>query len=196
MISLSKGQKVSLDKGTNLCLVGLGWDPNGDCSDYDYDLDASVFLLGANGKVASEDDIVYFGNQTHVSGAVKSLGDDRSGDSSDGGDDEQIYINLSRVPAHVQKIVIAITIYDAENREQNFGHISNAFVRVVKVKSENDENGEEVVRYDLDEEFEDETAVVACEITRNGSEWKFGAVGMGYECELEGICNLYGLYFD
>ena len=193
MVNLSKGQRISLDKGTNLCLVGLGWDPNKYKGNDTFDLDASVFLLGANGKVVSDADFVFYGNPVHTSGSVKSLGDDRTGGSSDGGDDEKIIINLSRVPSYVEKIVIAITIYDANAKRQNFGQVSNAYVRVVKIKSENDENGEEVVRYDLDEDFCDETAVTACEITRNGSDWRFGALGIGYNCELDGICRLYGL---
>ena len=121
------------------------------------------------------------------------MGDDRTGRNSDDGDDERIVINLSRVPAYVDRIVIAVSIYDAATRRQNFGQVSNAYVRVVKIKNENDEDGDEVVRYDLDEEFSNETAVVACEISRNGSEWKFGAVGMGYNCELDGLCRKYGI---
>ena len=193
MVNLSKGQRVSLDKGMRLCLVGLGWDPNRYHGQDDFDLDASVFLLGKNGKVRSDEDFVFYGNQCHVSGSVKSMGDDRTGGNSEDGDDEQIIINLSRIPAYVEKLVVTVTIYDAQARRQNFGQVSNAYVRVVKIKHEGDENGDEVVRYDLGEEFYDETAVVACEITRNGSEWKFSAVGAGYSGELEGLCRRFGV---
>ena len=193
MISLSKGQKFSLDKSTKLCLVGLGWDPNKYTGNYDFDLDATVFMLGANGKVQSDGDLVFYGNPVHSSGSVRSLGDDRSGRNSNDGDDEKIIINLDRVPSYVEKMVVCVSIYDANARKQNFGQVSNAYVRVVKIKNENDEDGDEVVRYDLDEEFSDETAISACEIIRNGSEWKFSALGMGYNFELDGLCRKYGI---
>ena len=193
MVNLSKGQRVSLDKGMKLCLVGLGWDPNRYRGSHDFDLDASVFLLGPNGRVRSDDDFVFYGNQVHSSGSVKSLGDDRTGGNSDDGDDEQIIINLDRIPAHVTRLAITVSIYDAQARRQNFGQVSNAYVRVAKIKNENDDQGYEVVRYDLDEDFADETAIVACEISRNGSEWKFSAVGAGYSGELVGLCRQFGV---
>ena len=180
MVNLSKGQRVSLDKGMKLCLIGLGWDPNRYRGRDDFDLDASVFLLTRNGKVRSDDDFVFYGNLTHNSGSVKSLGDDRTGGNSDDGDDEQIIIDLDRVPSYVDRLAVTVTIYDAQLRRQNFGQVSNAYVRAVKIRNENDQNGYEVIRYDLDEEFADETAIVACEIVRNGNEWKFCAVGAGY----------------
>ncbi len=193
MVNLSKGQRVSLDKGMKMCLVGLGWDPNRYRGSYDFDLDASVFLVGANGKVRSDDDFVFYGNQCHISNSVKSMGDDRTGGNSEDGDDEQIYINLDRVPSYVQKLVVTVTIYDAEARRQNFGQVSNAYVRVVKIRNEGDTDGLEVIRYDLDEEFYNENAIVACEIVRNGSEWKFNAVGAGYTGELAGLCRKFGV---
>lgn len=193
MVSLAKGQKVSLDKNMNLCLVGLGWDPNKYKGTEDFDLDASVFLLGADGKVTSDNDFVFYGNAVHNSGSVRSLGDDRTGKNSEEGDDERIIMNLSRIPAAIQKIVIVVTINDAKEREQNFGQVSNAYVRVVKIKKETDVDGDEVVRYNLDEEFSDETGVMACEITRNGNEWRFGAVGIGYQCGLEAFCAKFGV---
>lgn len=193
MVNLSKGQKLSLDKNMQLCLVGLGWDPNRYRGQHDFDLDASVFLLGPNGKVRSDDDFVFYGNQVHVSGSVKSLGDDRSGGNSDDGDDEQIIINLARVPSYVSRIAVTVSIYDAQARRQNFGQVSNAYVRVVKIRNEDDQNGYEVVRYDLDEEFAGETALVACEIVRDGGEWKFCAVGEGYPGELFGLCRKFGV---
>ena len=193
MVSLSKGQKISLDKGLQLCMVGLGLDPNRYRGNHDFDLDASVFLLGANDRVRSDDDFVFYGNQVHVSGSVKSLGDDRTGGNSEDGDDEQIIIDLSRIPSHITKLAVVVTIYDAIARRQNFGQVSNAYVRVVKIRNEGDEHGSEVVRYDLDEEFADENAIVACEIVRNGSEWKFCAVGAGYNGELLGLCRKFGV---
>lgn len=193
MVNLSKGQKVSLQKNTNLCLVGLGWDPNKYVGQAPFDLDASVFLLDASGKVASDEDFVFYGNPTHSSGSVRSHGDDRTGGNSDGGDDEQITINLTRIPAHVQKLAIVVTIDEAAARRQNFGQVSHAYVRVSKLKNEGDAEGDEVVRYDLDEEFSSETAVVACEIVRNGGEWSFSAMGLGLFTDLAGVCRKYGV---
>lgn len=193
MVNLSKGQRVSLDKSMKLCLVGLGWDPNKYRGQDDFDLDASVFMLGSNGRVRRDEDFVFYGNQCHVSGSVKSMGDDRTGGNSEDGDDEQIIIDLSKIPSYVEKLAITVTIYEAQERRQNFGQVSNAYVRVVKIKNEGDEDGDEVVRYDLDEEFADETAIVACEITRNGREWKFSAVGAGYKGELAGLCRKFGV---
>ena len=193
MVNLSKGQRVSLDKGMKMCLVGLGWDPNKYRGSYDFDLDASVFLVGADGKVRSNDDFVFYGNQCHISNSVRAMGDDRTGGNSEDGDDEQIFINLDRVPSYVQKLVVTVTIYDAEARRQNFGQVSNAYVRVVKIRNEGDTDGLEVIRYDLDEEFYDENAIIACEIVRNGSEWKFNAVGIGFTGELAGLCSKFGV---
>ena len=192
MVNLSKGQRVSLDKDMKLCLVGLGWDPNYH-GRYDFDLDASVFLLGPNGRVRSDEDFVFYGNLHHVSGSVKSMGDDRTGGNSEDGDDEQIIIDLSRVPSYVDRMAITVTIYDAKVRGQNFGQVANAYVRVVKIRNEGDDRGEEVVRYDLDAEFSNATAMVACEISRNGRDWKFSAIGAAYSGELEALCRKFGV---
>ena len=193
MVNLSKGQRVSLDKDMKLCLVGLGWDPNRYHGHHDFDLDASVFLLGPNGRVRSDEDFVFYGNLCHVSGSVKSMGDDRTGGNSEDGDDEQIIIDLSRIPSYVDRLAITVTIYDAKARGQNFGQVSNAYVRVVKIRNEGDDRGQEVVRYDLDDEFADATAMVACEISRNGRDWKFSAIGAGFSGELEGLCRKFGV---
>ena len=193
MVNLSKGQRVSLDKGMRHCLVGLGWDPNKYRGKADFDLDASVFLLTRNGKVRSDDDFVFYGNQSHFSGSVKSLGDDTTGGNSEDGDDEQIIIDLDRIPSYVDRLAVTVTIYDAQARRQNFGQVSNAYVRVVKIRNEDDQNGYEVIRYDLDEEFADENAIVACEIARSGNEWKFCAIGAGYNGELIGLCRKFGV---
>ena len=193
MVNLSKGQRVSLDKNMRYCLVGLGWDPNRYRGREDFDLDASVFLLSSNGRVRSDDDFVFYNNLTHVSGSVRSLGDDRTGGNSDDGDDEQIIIDLDRIPSYVDRLAITVTINDAQYRGQNFGQVSNAYVRVVKIRNPNETDGYEVVRYDLDDEFSNETALVACEIVRNGNEWKFSAIGAGYRGELIDLCRKFGV---
>ena len=192
-VNLSKGQRVSLDKNMTMALVGLGWDPNRYDGGYDFDLDASAFLLGKNGKVRNDLDFVFYGNQEHNSGSVKSMGDDTSGGNSEEGDDEQIFIDFSKVPADIDKIAITVTIYDAPVRKQNFGQVSNAYVRVARISGPNDTVGTEVLRFDLGEEFSIETAIVVCEIYRSGSEWKFNAVGAGYQGGLEALCRSFGV---
>lgn len=190
-VNLSKGQRVSLDKAMKMGLVGLGWDTNKYDGGADFDLDAAAFLLGANGKVASDADFVFYGNLKHSSGAVEHMGDNLTGEGD--GDDEQIFIDFSKVPASVEKIAITVTIYDAISRGQNFGQVSNSYVRVAKVNSQSDPNGEEVLKFDLGEEFSIETAIVVCEIYRNNGEWKFKAVGAGYQGGLEALCRQYGV---
>lgn len=188
-ISLQKGQKIDLTKtnpGLNNILVGLGWDTNKYDGGSDFDLDASAFLLDANGKAASEADFVFYSNPKHPSGSVESKGDNRTGEGE--GDDEQIVVDLSKVPANVDKIDFTVTIYDAEARKQNFGQVSNAFIRIVDEKS-----GEELVRFDLSEDFSIETAVVCGRLYRNGGEWKFNAIGDGYSGGLAALCKDYGL---
>lgn len=192
-VNLSKGQRVSLDKNMTMALVGLGWDPNRYDGGFDFDLDASAFLLGKNGKVRSDADFVFYGNQEHSSGSVKSMGDDTSGGNSDEGDDEQIFIDFSKVPADVDKIAITVTIYDAPARKQNFGQVSNAYVRVARISGPSDNTGTEVLRFDLGEEFSVETAIVVCEIYRSGNDWKFNAVGAGYQGGLEALCKSFGV---
>ncbi len=192
-VNLSKGQRVSLDKNMTMALVGLGWDPNRYDGGYDFDLDASAFLLGRNGKVRNDLDFVFYGNLEHNSGAVKSMGDCTSGGTSEDGDDEQIFIDFSKVPADIEKIAITVTIYDAPVRRQNFGQVSNAYVRVARIHGPSDTVGTEVLRFDLGEEFSVETAIVVCEIYRYGSDWKFNAVGAGYQGGLEALCRSYGV---
>ena len=188
-ISLKKGQKVSLTKGNpglKNVVVGLGWDTNAYDTGSDFDLDAAAFCLTDSGKVSSQNDFVFFGNLNHQSGAVSHLGDNLTGAGD--GDDEQIKIDLSRVPAEITKIAFTVTIYEAEARRQNFGQVSNAFVRIF------DENtGEELLRYDLGEDFSIETAVVFGELYKNGDEWKFNAIGSGYQGGLAALCNMYGI---
>lgn len=192
-VNLSKGQRVSLDKNMTMALVGLGWDPNQYDGGFDFDLDASAFLLGKNGKVLKDEDFVFYGNQNARNGAVMSMGDDTSGGNSEDGDDEQIFIDFTKVPPEIEKIAITVTIYDSDVRHQNFGQVSNAYVRVARVSSTSDTTGTEVLRFDLGEEFSVETALVVCEIYRNGSEWKFNAVGAGYQCGLYALCKSFGV---
>ena len=188
-ISLKKGQKVDLTKtnpGLKEVLIGLGWDTNKYDGGSDFDLDSSVFMLGANGKVASDDDFVFYGNLKHKSGAVEHLGDNLTGAGE--GDDEQIKIDLSKVPAEVEKIDFTVTIYEAEERKQNFGQVENAFIRVVDAT-----NNKELIRYDLGEDFSIETAVVIGELYRNKGEWKFNAIGSGFSGGLASLGRNYGV---
>lgn len=192
-VNLSKGQRVSIDNSMKMALVGLGWDPNKYDGGYDFDLDASAFICGANGKVQSDDDFVFYNNPDWKNHTVWSSGDDTSGGNSEEGDDEQIFIDFSKLPSWVEKIAITVTIHDAVNRRQNFGQVSNAYVRVAKVQNEFDTVGETVIQFDLEEEFSIETALVVCEIYRKNGEWKFNAVAAGYQGGLEALCRNYGV---
>ncbi|ABW18261.1 TerD family protein [Alkaliphilus oremlandii] len=188
-INLSKGQRIDLTKtnpGLKRAIIGLGWDTNKYSGGYDFDLDASAFLVGANGKVINEKDFVFYNNLEGANGSVIHTGDNRTGEGE--GDDEQLIMIFDKVPEHVHKVAITVTIHDALQRAQNFGQVSNAFVRLV-----NEETNEEILRYDLGEEFSIETAVVVCEIYRHGSEWKFSAVGSGFQGGLAALCKNYGL---
>ncbi|MBC8016658.1 MAG: TerD family protein [Sporomusaceae bacterium] len=188
-VSLSKGQKVDLTKtnpGLKKIIVGLGWDTNKYDGGHDFDLDASAFVLGDAGKVKDEKDFVFYNNPTGAQGAVVHAGDNRSGIGD--GDDEQIKIDISQIPAEVQKIAFTITIHDAEARKQSFGQVANAYVRVL-----NEETGAELIRYDLGEDFSVETAIVLAEVYRNGSEWKFNAIGSGFQGGLSSLCANFGL---
>ena len=188
-VSLTKGQKVDLTKGNpglSKLLIGLGWDTNKYDGGSAFDLDAAAFLLGGSGKVASDGDFVFYGNLKHASGSVEHLGDNLTGEGE--GDDEQIKIDLSAVPASVEKIDFTVTIYEAEERRQNFGQVSNAFIRVV-----DETTGTELIRYDLGEDFSIETAVVVGELYRNNGEWKFNAVGSGFQGGLHALCLNYGV---
>ena len=188
-INLSKGQKVSLTKenpGLSKVVVGLGWDVNQFDTGGAFDLDASAFLLGENGKATKSEDFVFYGNANHPSGAVTHLGDNLTGLGD--GDDEQIKVNLSAVPENITRIAFTVTIYEAEKRNQNFGQVNNSFIRVF-----NEENGEELIRYDLGEDFSIETAVVLGELYKNNGEWKFNAIGSGYQGGLGALCANYGI---
>ena len=188
-ISLQKGQKVSLTKGNpglKNVVVGIGWDVNEFDTGGDFDLDTEAFFLTEMGKVSNQNDFVFYGNLIHPSGAAQHMGDNLTGAGD--GDDEQIKIDLSRVPSNIQKITITVTIHEAEMRRQNFGQVSNAFVRIF-----NEENGEELLRYDLGEDFSIETAAVFGELYKINNEWKFNAIGSGYQGGLAALCNNYGI---
>lgn len=190
-VSLSKGQRVSLDKGIVKAIVGLGWDTNKYDGGYDFDLDACAFLLGANGKVLRDEDFIFYNNLVSRDEAVIHMGDNLTGAGE--GDDETIIIDFTKVPQEIQKIAITVTIHDAVARKQNFGQVSNAYVRVAKMSTADDMIGEEVLRFDLMEDFSIETAIVVCEIYRHGNDWKFNAVASGYQGGLFALCQDYGV---
>lgn len=188
-INLSKGQRIDLTKtnpGLTRVIVGLGWDTNRYDGGQDFDLDASAFLTDESGKATQDVDFIFYNNLKHPSGSVEHTGDNRTGEGD--GDDEQIKIDFSKVPALIHKIAITVTIHDAEHRNQNFGQVSNAFVRVV-----NADTNEEVLRYDLGEDFSVETAVVICELYKHNGDWKFSAVGSGFSGGLAALCRNFGL---
>ena len=188
-VNLQKGQKVSLTKGNpglNQVVIGLGWDINQYDTGGDFDLDAAAYLLTDTGKVSRQEDFVFFGNLVHPSGSVQHMGDNTTGAGE--GDDEQIKVNLSSVPENITRIAFTATIYEAESRRQNFGQINNAFIRIY-----NEANGEELLRYDLGEDFSIETAVVFGEMYKNNGEWKFNAIGSGYQGGLAALCANYGV---
>ena len=153
-------------------MVGLGWDVNAFDSGADFDLDAAAFMLGDNGKCPTEKEFIFYGNLTHPSESLKHMGDNLTGAGD--GDDEQIKVDLSMVPEDISKIAFSATIYEAEARRQNFGQVNNAFIRIY-----NEETGEEILRYDLGEDFSIETAVVVGELYKHNGEWKFNPIGQG-----------------
>lgn len=189
-INLQKGQRVSLDNSMRLALVGLGWDTNRYDGGFDFDLDASAFLLGENGKLLRDEDFVFYNNLNGRDGAVVHTGDNLTGDGD--GDDEVIMIDFSKIPSEIKKIAICVTIHDAEARRQNFGQVSNAYIRIAKLSDEFDTVGEPVLKFDLEEEFSIETALVVAEIYFKNGEWKFNAVAAGYQGGLEAICHSFG----
>ncbi|TNY35758.1 TerD family protein [Thermomonospora catenispora] len=187
-VSLSKGGNVSLTKqapGLTAVTVGLGWDVR-TTTGADFDLDASAIVVDAGGKVLSDQHFVFFNNLRTPDGAVEHSGDNLTGVGE--GDDEQIKVNLAGMPAEAQRVVFAVSIYEADKRGQNFGQVRNAFIRVV-----NQADGSELARYDLTEDASTETAMVFGELYRNGAEWKFRAVGQGYASGLAGIAMDFGV---
>lgn len=189
-ISLVKGQKVSLDNSMKLALVGLGWDTNRYDGGFDFDLDASAFLLGDNGKLQRDEDFIFYNNLESRNKAVVHTGDNLTGDGD--GDDEVIMIDFTKIPDDIKKIAICVTIHDAVARGQNFGQVSNAYIRIAKMADEFDTVGEPVLKFDLEEEFSIETALVVAEIYLKNGEWKFNAVAAGYQGGLEAIVRSFG----
>lgn len=188
-VNLQKGQKADLTKvNAGLCklVVGLGWDTNKYTGGDAFDLDAAAFMICENGKVINDADFVFYNNLVHESGAVEHMGDNLTGDGE--GDDEQIKVDLSKVPVQYQKIAFTVTINEADTRKQNFGQVSNAFIRIV-----NEVNGQELLRFDLGEDFSVETAVIFAELYRHAGEWKFSAIGSGFKGGLAALCNNYGI---
>lgn len=188
-VSLSKGQKVDLTKanpGLSKITVGLGWDINHYDGQNAFDLDGSAFLLGDSGAVRGDDDFIFYNNPNGGGGSVVHSGDNRTGAGE--GDDEVINIDLANVPQDIERIPFTCTIFEAMERNQNFGQVSNAYIRVL-----NQENGEELIKYDLGEDFSIETAVVVGELYRHNGEWKFSAIGSGFSGGLAALATNYGL---
>lgn len=188
-VSLRKGQKISLKKDSGALtkvLVGLGWDAPERSGGYKFDLDASAFLLGKSGKVTCDQDFIFYNNYDDNYGAVHHMGDNRTGDGD--GDDEQITIDLTKIPEKIEKVVIVVTIHEFAERRQNFGGVNNAFIRI-----EDSTTGEDFCRFDLGEDFSCQTAIAFGEIYRHNGEWKFNALGSGYNEGLRGFCLQYGV---
>ncbi|WP_374707563.1 TerD family protein [uncultured Deefgea sp.] len=187
-ISLNKGGNVSLSKNSpdlKNILVGLGWDAR--ASDgLDFDLDATAFLLGENGKVRGDGDFIFYNQLVSTCGSVEHTGDNRTGAGE--GDDEALKINLAKVPDSIKRIAICVTIHDAEARKQNFGQVRDAFMRIINL-----ENNVEIVRFDLSEDYSTETAMIFGEIYSHNGEWKFKAVGQGFAGGLSPLCAQFGI---
>lgn len=185
MINLEKGQRISMDKSLSLVGVGLGWDPN-EGSGYDFDLDASAFMLGSKGKIPADEYFVFYNNPKSPDGSVESTGDDTTGRNSDGGDDETLNVDLTKVDPQIQEIIFTATIYKAAERRQNFGQVRNSYIRIYDAKTNT-----EIARYDLDEDFSIETAVEFGRLYRYNGEWKFEAIGNGSKGGMESLVNKY-----
>ena len=188
-ISLSKGQRISLEKaspGLKAAFVGLGWDVKKVDTGNDYDLDVSVFLLGDNEKLISDNHLVFYNNlkSPDADHSIEHMGDNLTGEGE--GDDEVVLVNFTKIPDDVKKLVFVVTIHEADKRSQNFGQIDNAFVRLVDVQTKN-----EVLRYDLSEQYSIETALIVAEIYKKDGEWRMNAVGSGYQGGLQAILNRY-----
>lgn len=187
-ISLQKGGNVSLSKeapSMSKMIIGLGWDVRA-TDGADFDLDGSAFLLNESGKVRSDADFIFYNQNKSADGSVEHTGDNRTGEGD--GDDEQIIIDLGKVPADVQKIAISVTIHDAEARGQNFGMVSSAFIRCI-----NADGNSEIARFDLSEDASVETAMIFGEIYRHNGEWKFKAIGQGFKGGLGPLAKNYGV---
>ena len=188
-VSLTKGQRVSLEKispGLSEVFIGLGWDVKATDTGSDFDLDSSLFLLGANEKLISDNHFIFYNNLTSPDPdkSVQHMGDNLTGAGE--GDDEIIKINLKKVPNDVQKILVTVTIHEAQQRRQNFGQVQNSFVRIVNAQTQ-----QEAVRYDLVEDYSIETALIMAELYRKDGEWRLNAVGAGYQGGLQALLDRY-----
>lgn len=188
-VTLTKGQRVSLEKvapGLSEVFVGLGWDVKATDTGCDFDLDSSVFLLGANGKLISEAHFIFYNNLTspEADKSIQHMGDNLTGAGE--GDDEVIKIDLKKVPSDIQTIVVTVTIHEAEARRQNFGQVQNAFIRVI-----NSQTNQEVIRYDLVEDYSTETAMIMAELYLKDNEWRINAIGSGYQGGLQALFDRY-----
>ena len=187
-VSLSKGGNVSLSKtapSMKNVLVGLGWDARS-TDGQDFDLDASAFLLAANGKVRGDADFIFYNNLKSADGSVTHTGDNRTGEGD--GDDESLKIKLDKFPTEISRLMVAVTIHEAQVRKQNFGMVRGAFIRLVNI-----ETNVEITRFDLSEDYSTETAMIFGEIYRYGNEWKFKAVGQGYAGGLKALAIQHGV---
>lgn len=187
-ISLSKGGNVSLSKtdpGLSRILVGLGWDVRA-TDGAAFDLDASLFIVGANEKVRSDQDFIFYNQLRSSDGSIEHTGDNRTGAGD--GDDEAIKAELEKIPVDVMKLAVCVTIHDADERRQNFGMVRSAFIRVV-----NDDTGTEITRYDLSEDASTETSMIFGEVYRHASEWKFRAIGQGFAGGLGSLAAHFGV---
>lgn len=187
-ISLQKGGNVNLSKeapSLKKLIVGLGWDPRA-TDGAAFDLDGSAFLLKGDGKVRSDADFIFYNNLKSADGSIVHLGDNTTGQGD--GDDEQLTIDLGLVPADVERVVVAVTIHDAEARRQNFGQVGKAYIRVL-----NADGNKEIARFDLSEDGSTETAMIFGEVYRAGAEWKFKAVGQGFAGGLGPLARSYGI---
>ena len=182
-INLQKGQRIEI--GLKKVGVGLGWDPN-ESTGYDFDLDASAFMLGENKKLPMDEFFVFYNNLISPDKAVESSGDDLTGGNSDGGDDETLTVDLSKVDPRIQEIIFTVTIHEAEKRRQNFGQVHNSYIRIYNAIT-----NEEIAKYDLDEDFSVETAVEFGRLYKRNNEWKFEAMGNGYKGGLQIFVDKY-----
>lgn len=183
MINLQKGQRIEI--GLSKVGVGLGWDPN-ESTGFDFDLDASAFMLGSNKKLPQDEFFVFYNNQKSPDGAVESSSDDLTGGNSDGGDDETLTVDLTKVDPRIEEIIFTVTIHEAIARKQNFGQVHNSYIRIYNAVT-----NEDIARYDLDEDFSIETAVEFGRLYKRGSEWKFEAMGIGYKGGLQYFVDKY-----
>ena len=184
MINLEKGQRISMDKGLSLVGVELGWNPN-EGTGFDFDLDASAFMLGENGQIPQQEFFVFYGNQKAPDSSVESTGDDLIG-----GEGETLNVDLTKVSSQIKEIIFTATIYKAEDRRQNFGQVRNSYIRIYDAKTNT-----EIARYDLDEDFSVETAVEFGRLYRHNGEWKFEAIGNGNKGGLQALVNKYAKQF-